>query len=430
MTPLYAALARSAPDSLALLSALRWLVALVLVIVPTTAMGATLPLLTRALEELRGRTTRAERRLGALYAANTLGGALGALAAAYPILPLLGVRGTLLASAAGERGGRARARLQLGRAFRVQPRRRRLRVDQPSHAAAREPATARARELLTLLAFLSGCLVFAAEVVFTHLLALIIGNSAYAFGLILAIFLLLSLLRRRARGLAARAPRRRRAAARPGLQRGLRWRRRSRSGTSCPSLFTSTGEVVTTFGAREAMRALRRLRHRSACRPRSWGFTFPLLLQRVAAVRERRALGGSADGDQHPRRGRAARSLTGYVVLPALGSERSLLAHRRLRSLLAGLLAAALGARRATQRRGRSRGGALALVPRAAHPALGPHAPDERHERLLRGLAAPDEHGVRARGRARRRHHRDARRLGRATRSTRTASSRATRAGR
>src|SRR4029434_1930305 len=39
------------------------------------------------------------------------------------------------------------------------------------------------------LAFASGFLVFAAEVVETHLLALLIGNSAYAFGLMLAVFL-------------------------------------------------------------------------------------------------------------------------------------------------------------------------------------------------------------------------------------------------
>ena len=35
-----------------------------------------------------------EQRLGALYAINTLGGALGALLAAYLILPLLGVDGS------------------------------------------------------------------------------------------------------------------------------------------------------------------------------------------------------------------------------------------------------------------------------------------------------------------------------------------------
>ena len=53
-----------------------------------------------------------------------------------------------------------------------------------------EPLGPRELRVLTALAFASGGLVFAAEVVFTHLLALIIGNSAYAFGMILAVFLL------------------------------------------------------------------------------------------------------------------------------------------------------------------------------------------------------------------------------------------------
>src|SRR6185369_10389904 len=113
--PLYAAIARSAPGSLALLSAARWLGALLIVVVPTTAMGATLPLLSRLLPSpadaaggaagdfsLRARSEKsAEHRLGALYAANTAGGALGALLAAYAILPLLGMSATVVASALG-----------------------------------------------------------------------------------------------------------------------------------------------------------------------------------------------------------------------------------------------------------------------------------------------------------------------------------------
>src|SRR6185503_19933520 len=76
LTGLYAGLARKAPDSLVLLSALRSFVALAIVVLPTAAMGATLPILTRALAE---QATTREKRLGALYAANTAGGALGAL---------------------------------------------------------------------------------------------------------------------------------------------------------------------------------------------------------------------------------------------------------------------------------------------------------------------------------------------------------------
>src|SRR3954471_870886 len=88
LTPFYAHLARSMPNSLFALSVIRWLTALGLVVIPTMAMGATLPLLSRSFDtgetNAEAKTLR-ERRLGALYALNTLGGALGALAAAYLI---------------------------------------------------------------------------------------------------------------------------------------------------------------------------------------------------------------------------------------------------------------------------------------------------------------------------------------------------------
>ncbi|HEX6766202.1 MAG TPA: fused MFS/spermidine synthase, partial [Polyangiaceae bacterium] len=184
LTGLYAGFARRAPDSLALLTALRWFVAFALVALPTAAMGATLPVLTRALAE---REDERERRLGGLYAANTAGGAVGALLGAYALLPSLGLRGTLVLAAFASAlvGGLALAFGRRAEAT-VAPR---AGADAVGPLGlGREPSRLEGAEL-ALLAFLSGCLVFAAEVVFTHLLALVVGNSAYAFGLILAVFL-------------------------------------------------------------------------------------------------------------------------------------------------------------------------------------------------------------------------------------------------
>jgi spermidine synthase len=187
LTPLYATVARSMPGSLFALSALRWLLALCLVVLPTMAMGATLPFLTRSVDD--GDPSPAagalrEKRLNALYAINTFGGALGALAAAYLILPALGMDGTIWASAAVSAAIGVIALALGGKELAASPNAR-------SHEHLEHPPLA-GPELgrLYTLAFASGCLVFAAEVVFTHLLALIIGNSAYAFGLILAAFLI------------------------------------------------------------------------------------------------------------------------------------------------------------------------------------------------------------------------------------------------
>src|SRR5690606_2513806 len=105
LEPIYISLVKVAPDSVAWLSAARWSLAMLLVVVPTMAMGATLPVLCAGLGtnppggDEAARVSR-ERRLGRLYAANTLGGAVGALVAAYWLLPSLGLSGTLFASAA------------------------------------------------------------------------------------------------------------------------------------------------------------------------------------------------------------------------------------------------------------------------------------------------------------------------------------------
>src|SRR5690606_37133658 len=59
----------------------------------------------------------------------------------------------------------------------------------PPDEEEREPEAGERSAVHALVAAASGLLVFSAEVVDTHLLALLIGNSAYAFGLMLAVFL-------------------------------------------------------------------------------------------------------------------------------------------------------------------------------------------------------------------------------------------------
>ena len=320
LTPIYADVARSMPHSLVALSGLRWLVALGLVVIPTTAMGATLPLLSRSFDTGEASSDAArlrEKRLGSLYAINTLGGALGALLAAYGILPALGVDGTVFASAALSAciGGAA---LLFGSNLIAAP----IVVPESRPAGLHEPLSADVRKLL-FLAFASGCFVFAAEVVFTHLLALIIGNSAYAFGVILAAFLIcLSLGASRA----SWAQRRFGDAALPlGLTlSGLGLALSLPAWDKLPYFFDNTGQVLTSFAAREATRGVASFLMLLV--PTTlMGLTFPLLLQRVAryahvgrwvgrltAVNTLGAVLGSL--------------LTGYVILPWLGSQRALLA--------------------------------------------------------------------------------------------------------
>lgn len=77
------------------LTTLEFLMALGLMILPTTAMGATFPLVARLL----GGETPAERVVGNAYAVNTWGAILGAVVTGFGLIPWLGFRGSLVALA-------------------------------------------------------------------------------------------------------------------------------------------------------------------------------------------------------------------------------------------------------------------------------------------------------------------------------------------
>jgi spermidine synthase len=335
LTGTYVEAARALPGSLAALTLLRAGLTALLVVVPTVAMGATLPLLSRVFAE--DAHARAGARLATLYAINTLGGALGALGGAYAVLPSLGVRGTMHAAAA--------ANLIIGAAAIALDRRAKAAPARPAVAAAATPARAPAPApdddagalVLLVLAFVSGVLVFATEVTDTHLLALLIGNSAYAFGLMLAVFLVCLALG------AARAPALARRHGDGALARSLAVTALAIAVTlplweQLPHVFTFAGKHVASWTGREAVRALAAL---VVLAPPTvaMGATFPLLLQRAA---------GRADVAARVGRFTVANTLgtivgsigTGYGVLPRLGSERTLVA-----VVIAFTLAAALAAR-------------------------------------------------------------------------------------
>jgi spermidine synthase len=92
---LLAPLFRPFLDRPTLLNPLRLAIAFLLMLLPATAMGATLPILVKALS---ARDPNFGRVLGRLYGWNTLGGVAGALAAETVLVGPLGLRGTGLAA--------------------------------------------------------------------------------------------------------------------------------------------------------------------------------------------------------------------------------------------------------------------------------------------------------------------------------------------
>jgi spermidine synthase len=151
-----------------------------LLLVPAAAMGATLPLAARAL----GPGPRAVRSVGWLYAANTLGGVAGCLAAGFW---LLRVHDTLVAGwvAVILNGVAVLAALLLAG---------RWRASQPCADGAETrphavPGHRGPQAAILAVTAVSGATALAAEVVWTRVLALLLGSTTYTFSLILAAFL-------------------------------------------------------------------------------------------------------------------------------------------------------------------------------------------------------------------------------------------------
>jgi spermidine synthase len=170
--PLYGALWRRFQFSFAAFSVIRFGIASCLLIGPTVMMGATLPVLADYMARLRGRRVAPQW----LYTANLLGAVLGVGAAGFLLMPRLGLWGTL-ALGAGINVGVGLLVLGLPR---LSP--------QPSPAQV-EPTVRRMSRLLVAAAFLSGAMSFASQVAWTRVLVLIVGSTTYAFSTVVLVYL-------------------------------------------------------------------------------------------------------------------------------------------------------------------------------------------------------------------------------------------------
>ena len=89
LVPLYRQVWQSFHISFYLFSLMQFVLVTLVLIIPTTLMGATLPILSRYYSD---RKDRLGLTIGTLYAINTLGGILGAFLSGFFLLPALGVR--------------------------------------------------------------------------------------------------------------------------------------------------------------------------------------------------------------------------------------------------------------------------------------------------------------------------------------------------
>lgn len=174
----------------AVLHALRFGVAFALLLAPSAAMGATLPLLTRA---LGGSEARFGRVLGLLYGANTLGAVCGVLLTEFVCLGALGIRGTAWVAGASSTVAAGLAwMLAADPASRAAPVADGTPGTASPQAPAETPATAPvARDTATgahwlACAAVSGFALLALEVVWLRFLMLFVNDSPGAFAIVLA----------------------------------------------------------------------------------------------------------------------------------------------------------------------------------------------------------------------------------------------------
>jgi spermidine synthase len=183
-------------NSFLLFSLCRFGVVAVVLLVPTTCMGATLPLLSRHFVRGEGGLARIGAKVGLLYTLNTLGAIAGVFAATFLLLPALGLDVTNTAA-----GGidlciaafivvfRARLDPRGGAAPREEAP---APDDEPvfaPEAAAPFAATALQRNVAIAAFFVSGLASMNLQVVWNRVLALVIGSSVYSFAIVLLAFL-------------------------------------------------------------------------------------------------------------------------------------------------------------------------------------------------------------------------------------------------
>ena len=313
---LYVWLARGSDPGAAGLVPLRAALGSLALLPPTVLMGMTLPFLVRA---VTADVRALGRTVGLLYGANTLGAATGALAAGYALLPAVGIASTM------------RIAVALNVIAALLALRLRARITAAPKSAPAAPAPSSDSRALVAIGLgvlgVGGALAFALETAYVHLLAVVAGNSAYAFSLMLFAFLL---------GLGGgSAIARRFLLADKGLARAVAWLELGLAATLLGGVFLwdhmpawfehfGTWSLARSFGGRELIRFVVccvALLPPAVC----IGALYPVAMA---------CIGEGASGDPARAAGRAAAVNTvgnvvgalagGFLLLPRLGSLRTL----------------------------------------------------------------------------------------------------------
>lgn len=340
----YTALYPALPHALGPLTVVRFVLSFAVLLVPTTLMGATLPLIIRS---SLVQTTALGQRASLLYAANTAGAVAGTLLAGFFLVGGTGITAAFLL-AAGLNGLVGTAAIATSLVLLQQA------GQTPATRAASEPVgsaspmsliTDRTRRLVLLVFAVSGFAALALEVLWVRVLVLYLVASTYAFtvmlatvllGIALGSFLVAPLMRRRLDWLLLLA----------GLELAI-----GVTAVLSLSALARGPDVLTGLGALLGRQALSLPGELAPALVSSFVALFPAsLLMGVAfpiGLRLWAGEGGTATSRTGERVGIfyglnvfgaiLGSVAAGFVLLPLLGSQASLVAVAGL-SLLSGLL--------------------------------------------------------------------------------------------
>ena len=184
---LNAALYRLLGDHMVALSLGRFVASALLLLVPTTLMGSTLPLLSRHFVGPDQKTTSIGATVGSLYALNTLGAVVGTFLGGFVLLPNVGVKATNYLAA----GSNLTLAVLVFLTRNLQPRAQLpdVPVVEEEEVVAPFTATPGERRLVLWGFAVSGAAAMTTEVLWTRALAVVLGSSVYSFTLILLAFL-------------------------------------------------------------------------------------------------------------------------------------------------------------------------------------------------------------------------------------------------
>jgi spermidine synthase len=171
--PLFRLLWNSVGEITVLYALLRILLVGLVLLVPTTLMGATLPVLGRFLSATG---EAAARQAGLAYSINTLGGVAGSILSGFWLIPSLGLRSTTLVAVG--------LNLLIGLAALLTAR------GQAGETRPTLPPGPPPRPLALVASGLSGFAALIYEVAWTRSLVISMGSTVYAFTLILTTFIL------------------------------------------------------------------------------------------------------------------------------------------------------------------------------------------------------------------------------------------------